>query len=72
MADKTEKQHDLGVLEEDDEFEEFPAEDWKVRDRNMIHVLNYMFSIKIYLTVYGLLIIYYNRIIPFNFLIIKK
>ena len=29
MADKTEKQHDLGVLEEDDEFEEFPAEDWK-------------------------------------------
>ena len=36
MADKTEKQHDLGVLEEDDEFEEFPAEDWKARDRNMI------------------------------------
>ena len=32
MADsklKVEKQHDLGVLEEDDEFEEFPAEDWK-------------------------------------------
>lgn len=26
---KVEKQHDLGVLEEDDEFEEFPAEDWK-------------------------------------------
>ena len=44
MADKTEKQHDLGVLEEDDEFEEFPAEDWKVRDRNMI--LNHMFLIK--------------------------
>ena len=44
MADKTEKQHDLGVLEEDDEFEEFPAEDWKVRDRNMI--LNLMFFVK--------------------------
>ena len=30
MSDsKVEKQHDLGVLEEDDEFEEFPAEDWK-------------------------------------------
>ena len=70
MADKTEKQHDLGVLEEDDEFEEFPAEDWKVRDRNMI--LSHLFFIKIYLTVYGLLIIYYSRIIPFNFLIIKK
>merc|ERR1712189_12627 len=26
MADKT---VDLGILEEDDEFEEFPAEDWK-------------------------------------------
>ena len=34
MADKTEKQHDLGVLEEDDEFEEFPAEDWKARGTN--------------------------------------
>ena len=32
MTDKTEKQHDLGVLEEDDEFEEFPAEDWKAVD----------------------------------------
>ena len=29
MADKTEKAVDLGILEEDDEFEEFPAEDWK-------------------------------------------
>ncbi|XP_033624387.1 26S proteasome complex subunit SEM1-like [Asterias rubens] len=30
MADpkKTEKKIDLGLLEEDDEFEEFPAEDW--------------------------------------------
>ena len=44
MADKTEKQHDLGVLEEDDEFEEFPAEDWKVWDRNMI--FNRMFFVK--------------------------
>ena len=35
MADKTEKQHDLGVLEEDDEFEEFPAEDWKGRVRKL-------------------------------------
>ncbi|XP_064594887.1 26S proteasome complex subunit SEM1-like [Liolophura sinensis] len=25
---KTEKKPDLGLLEEDDEFEEFPAEDW--------------------------------------------
>ena len=64
MADKTEKQHDLGVLEEDDEFEEFPAEDWKVRDRNMI--LNYMFFIKINLTVFALLIIYYNLIRVFS------
>ena len=40
MADsklKVEKQHDLGVLEEDDEFEEFPAEDWKqVNDGKMV------------------------------------
>ncbi|VDI45199.1 26S proteasome complex subunit SEM1-like [Mytilus galloprovincialis] len=28
MADKQEKKPDLGLLEEDDEFEEFPAEDW--------------------------------------------
>jgi len=27
MAD-TQKKPDLGLLEEDDEFEEFPAEDW--------------------------------------------
>ena len=27
MSDK-EKKPDLGLLEEDDEFEEFPAEDW--------------------------------------------
>ena len=65
MADKTEKQHDLGVLEEDDEFEEFPAEDWKVWDRNMI--LSHMFFIKIYLTVYGLLIINYNANNPVEF-----
>merc|ERR1712226_660272 len=27
-ADKQQKKPDLGLLEEDDEFEEFPAEDW--------------------------------------------
>ncbi|XP_005094467.1 26S proteasome complex subunit SEM1 [Aplysia californica] len=28
MTDTTTKKPDLGLLEEDDEFEEFPAEDW--------------------------------------------
>ncbi|CAG9801400.1 unnamed protein product [Chironomus riparius] len=28
MADKEKAKIDLGLLEEDDEFEEFPAEDW--------------------------------------------
>ncbi|GAB0088047.1 hypothetical protein DMENIID0001_024240 [Sergentomyia squamirostris] len=28
MADKEKPKVDLGLLEEDDEFEEFPAEEW--------------------------------------------
>ncbi|OWF39064.1 26S proteasome complex subunit SEM1-like [Mizuhopecten yessoensis] len=41
MADKVkpkkeekEKKPDLGLLEEDDEFEEFPAEDWNSADED--------------------------------------
>ncbi|XP_033732054.1 26S proteasome complex subunit SEM1-like [Pecten maximus] len=41
MADKDkpkkeekEKKPDLGLLEEDDEFEEFPAEDWNSADED--------------------------------------
>ncbi|XP_012276308.1 26S proteasome complex subunit SEM1 [Orussus abietinus] len=36
MADnKTDKSKvDLGLLEEDDEFEEFPAEDWTAKDED--------------------------------------
>ncbi|XP_073980743.1 suppressor of exocyst mutations 1 [Rhodnius prolixus] len=32
MGDKNEKKADLGLLEEDDEFEEFPAENWTGKD----------------------------------------
>ena len=42
MADKTEKAVDLGILEEDDEFEEFPAEDWKeTNESELKNVSNY-------------------------------
>ena len=36
MADKEEKKKavDLGLLEEDDEFEEFPAEEWDQKDED--------------------------------------
>ncbi|XP_054162815.1 26S proteasome complex subunit SEM1-like [Oppia nitens] len=33
-ADKSEQKVDLGLLEEDDEFEEFPAEVWKEKCDN--------------------------------------
>merc|ERR1711962_1089279 len=38
--DKKDKKTDLGMLEEDDDFEEFPAEDWDEKEENMddIHV----------------------------------
>lgn len=48
MADKTEKAVDLGILEEDDEFEEFPAEDWKeITDTDPKNVSIIFGSIKI-------------------------
>ncbi|KAL3836936.1 hypothetical protein ACJMK2_022342 [Sinanodonta woodiana] len=31
---KQEKKPDLGLLEEDDEFEEFPADDWEGEDED--------------------------------------
>lgn len=36
MADnkKDKKQVDINILEEDDEFEEFPAEDWTSKDED--------------------------------------
>ncbi|XP_014205205.1 26S proteasome complex subunit SEM1 [Copidosoma floridanum] len=35
MSDKLDKlKIDLGLLEEDDEFEEFPAEDWTAKDED--------------------------------------
>ena len=34
MTDKGEKKPDLGLLEEDDEFEEFPAEDWTAAEED--------------------------------------
>lgn len=41
MADKTEKAVDLGILEEDDEFEEFPAEDWKETNESELKNVSY-------------------------------
>jgi 26 proteasome complex subunit DSS1 len=34
MAETQQKKPDLGLLEEDDEFEEFPAEDWTGADED--------------------------------------
>merc|ERR1711978_36305 len=33
-AEEKEKKSNLGALEEDDDFEEFPTEDWTVEDEN--------------------------------------
>ena len=52
MADKTEKAVDLGILEEDDEFEEFPAEDWKENTdtdpKNVSSTVNFLSKIEFY------------------------
>ena len=45
MADKTEKAVDLGILEEDDEFEEFPAEDWKETNESELKNVRFFRSI---------------------------
>ncbi|XP_066583723.1 26S proteasome complex subunit SEM1 [Prorops nasuta] len=34
MATQDKSKVDLGLLEEDDEFEEFPAEDWAAKDED--------------------------------------
>lgn len=34
MSENQQKKPDLGLLEEDDEFEEFPAEDWTGADED--------------------------------------
>ncbi|CAB0009717.1 unnamed protein product [Nesidiocoris tenuis] len=34
MTEKVEKKMDLGLLEEDDEFEEFPTENWTGKDED--------------------------------------
>ncbi|KAL1453193.1 hypothetical protein WDU94_007358 [Cyamophila willieti] len=34
VGDKDKSKVDLGLLEEDDEFEEFPAEDWTKKDED--------------------------------------
>ena len=34
MATEEKKAVDLGLLEEDDEFEEFPAEKWEAKDED--------------------------------------
>ena len=35
--DKKDKKTDLGMLEEDDDFEEFPAEDWDEKEVFIIY-----------------------------------
>lgn len=36
MSDKLKKDVDLGAIEEDDEFDEFPSEDWDEDDKEPV------------------------------------